>query len=261
MMSRFERMERLIPEEGIGRLERAHVVVFGVGGVGGAAVEALARCGIGALTMVDADVVAVSNINRQIIAAANTVGRVKVEVMAERIAQINSACEVRAVREFVGPENVKREFVGPENVKELLPEGCDYVFDAVDTVTAKLAIIGRAAELGVPVLSCMGTGNKLDPTRFRVSDIKKTSVCPLCRVMRRELRARGIGACEVVWSDEQPITPIERKVLSPCLSGYCDLRPAPAVREKRQTPGSVAFVPPAAGLVAAGHIVRKIAGV
>lgn len=251
MMSRFERMERLIPEEGIARLERAHIAVFGVGGVGGAAVEALARCGVGALTLVDADVVAVSNINRQIIAAADTVGRVKVEVMAERIAQINSACEVHAVREFVGPENVK----------ELLPAGCDYVFDAVDTVTAKLAIIARAKELGIPVLSCMGTGNKLDPTRFRVSDITKTSVCPLCRVMRRELRVRGIGACEVVWSDEQPISPTERKVLSPCLSGYCDLRPAPAVREKRQTPGSVAFVPPAAGLVAAGHIVRKIAGV
>ena len=228
-----------------------HVVVFGVGGVGGAAAEALARGGIGRLTLVDADVVAVSNINRQIIALSGTVGRVKVEVMAERVAEINPACAVEPVREFVTPENVAQFF----------DESCSYVLDAVDTVTAKLAILARADALGVPALSCMGTGNKLDPTRFRVSKIERTSVCPLCRVMRRELRARGLRGCEVVWSDEPPLTPIERERDMPCLSGYCELRPAPAVREKRQTPGSVSFVPPAAGLVAAGHIIRKIAGI
>lgn len=251
MMNVFERTELLIPSEGMERLREAHVAVFGVGGVGGAAVEALARAGIGQLTLIDADYVAASNINRQIIALRSTVGRAKVDVFAERISDINAACQVRA----------RRAFVLPENVTEFFDREHTYIIDAVDTVAAKLALITEAHRREIPLLSCMGAGNKLDPTRFRVSEIAKTSVCPLCRVMRRELRARGITKCEVVWSDEPPVEQIQRERTAACLSGYCDLKPPPVVKEKRQTPGSISFVPPVAGMIAAGHVIKRIAGV
>lgn len=234
----FSRTQMLLGEEGMEKLARAHVAVFGVGGVGAAVVEALARCGVGELTLVDNDVVSLSNINRQLIATHEWVGKPKVEAARSRVASINPACRVHALSLFYTREN-------PEAVDIA---GCDFVVDAIDTVSAKIALIVRAKALGVPVISSMGTGNKLDPTRFEIADISQTSVCPLARVMRRELRARGIHSLPVLYSKEEPRVPA---------CGAQDELPA----GKRSIPGSVAFVPPAAGLMIAGWVVRQIAGV
>ena len=238
-MSIFERTERLLGEAGVRKLQSASVAIFGIGGVGGFAAEALARAGVGRLLLVDADTVAESNINRQIIADYSTVGRYKTEVMAERIGRINPAASVET----------RNVFYLPEDHGGITLAGFDYVIDAVDTVAAKLEIIVEAQAAGVPVISCMGAGNKLDPTRFTVSDIYKTSVCPLAKVMRRELKKRGITACKVVWSPEEPIAPKESAAdIQPQTSG------------KRSVPGSVSFVPSVAGLIAAGEVIRAISG-
>lgn len=228
MTEQFERTAMLIGEDGVERLHGAAVAVFGVGGVGSYVVEALARAGVGRLLLVDNDVVSVSNINRQLIALHSTVGMPKVEVAAKRVRDIYPACEVET----------RIMFYTPENADVLDLSGYSYIVDAVDCVTAKLELITRAKALGVPVISCMGTGNKLDPTRFEVADIHKTSVCPLARVMRRELRLRGISHCKVVYSKEEPHKPP---------SG--DGRPVPA---------SIAFVPSSAGLVLAGEVIRDL---
>lgn len=235
----FVRTALLLGEEGVARLKRAKVAVFGIGGVGGFAVEALARAGVGAFLLVDSDRICVSNINRQIIADWNTVGRYKTKVMQERIASVNPNAEVET----------RECFFLPENADSFDFSGWDYIVDAVDTVSAKLEIIVRAKEAGVPVISCMGAGNKLDPTRFEVADLYETSVCPLARVMRRELKKRGIDSCKVVYSREEARTPLDG-LLSQEESGG-----------RRSVPGSVSFVPSVAGLVAAGEVIRDLAGV
>jgi tRNA A37 threonylcarbamoyladenosine dehydratase len=229
------RGEALLGQRGIERLANAHVAVFGVGGVGGHLCEALVRSGVGEITVVDGDTVAPSNLNRQIIALESNIGRSKVEVMAERIADINPDCKVHALHLFYLPENADSV-----NFDEF-----DFVADAVDTVAAKVDIICRATTAGVPVISSMGAGNKLYPERFRVSDIYETSVCPLARVMRKQMKDRGITSLPVVWSDEPPLSPSGLKT--------------DGGEVRRSTPGSLAFVPSAAGLLMAGYIVRQIA--
>lgn len=229
------RSEALLGKNGIERLRTAHVAVFGVGGVGGHLCEALVRSGVGEITIVDGDTVAPSNINRQIIALTSNIGRAKVEVMAERIADINPDCRVHAHHLFYLPESSDAFDFGE----------FDFVADAVDTVAAKVDIICRAKTAGVPVISSMGAGNKLYPERFRVSDIYETSVCPLARVMRKQMKDRGITSLPVVWSDEPPLSP-------------CGLK-TDGGEVRRSTPGSLAFVPSVAGLIMAGYIVREIA--
>lgn len=230
----FSRTERLLGQEAMERLEKAKVAVFGIGGVGGHAAEALARSGIGSLVLVDYDTVSVSNINRQAAALHSTLGRYKVDVMKERALDINPRIRVEARKCFFLPETE-----GKFDFREY-----QYVVDAVDNVTAKLLIIRRAREAGVPVISAMGAGNKLHPEGFRIADIEKTSVCPLARVMRRELRKLGITGVKVVYSEEEPLKPA---------SGSGE--------ESRPVPGSTAFVPPAAGLILAGQVVRDLAGI
>ncbi len=222
----FSRTEQLIGADAMKRLSAARVAVFGIGGVGGYVAEALARSGIGALDLFDNDTVCESNLNRQIIALHTTVGQYKVDAMRARIEDISPFVKVQTYRCFYMPDNAE----------EYPFDGYDYVVDAVDTVTAKLTIIERAKAAGVPVISCMGTGNKLDPSQLKIADISQTSVCPLARVMRRELRARGITHVKVVYSTEQP------------------KKSDAAVR----TPASIAFVPASAGLLIAGEVVRTI---
>ena len=227
----FSRTAYVYGEEAIGKLNKSRVAVFGVGGVGGYICEALVRAGVGSIDIFDRDTVSVSNINRQIIALHSTVGRPKVEVMRERMLDINPDCKVNAY-------NV---FYLPENADEFDLSGYDYIADAVDTVAAKLEIAERAYKLGIPTISAMGAGNKTDPTRFEVADIANTTVCPLARVMRKELKARGIKKYKVVYSKEEP-----RK------SGVTD------VETGKSIPGSLSFVPSAMGLIMAGEIVNDI---
>ncbi len=229
MDERFSRTAYLLGEDGVERLWQAKVAVFGLGGVGGMACEALARCGVGKLVLVDNDVVSRSNLNRQVIATVDTIGRKKTEVMKERIAQIAPGCQVECHDVFYLP-----------GVTGILDESVDYAVDAIDTVTAKLFLAEECQRLSIPLISSMGTGNKLDPSRLTVTDIYQTSVCPLAKVMRRELRKRGIEALKVVYSTEEP--------------------KAVAVGEggRRAVPGSVAFVPPAAGLLLASEVVKDL---
>lgn len=235
MKEQFFRTEMLLGEEMIERLHKARVAVFGVGGVGGYAVEALARCGIGHLDLIDNDTVSISNLNRQIIALHSTVGRLKVEVAKERVLDINPEAEVRAFPCFFLPENADQfDFAQ-----------YDYIVDAIDTVTAKLCLVQQANAAGTPIISAMGTGNKLDPARLEVTDISKTSMCPLARIMRKELRNRGINHLKVVYSKEEPIEP---------KGGEAEMEKL----GKRQIPGSTAFVPAAAGLLIASQIVRDL---
>lgn len=232
MLNEFLRTELLLGREAMQKLESSHVAVFGIGGVGGHAAEALARSGIGALDLIDNDTVSLSNLNRQIVALKSTVGRYKADVMKERIQNINPEAKVRALRLFYLPETADELDLGKY----------DYIVDAVDTVTAKLELAVRAKAAGVPLISCMGAGNKLDPTAFTVTDISKTSVCPLARVMRRELKKRGITSLKVVYSTEPARTPL----------------PCEEADSRRAVPGSVAFVPSVAGLIAAGEVIRDL---
>ena len=222
MKEQYERTARIIGEEGVERLQRSRVLVFGVGGVGSYVCEGLARAGVGALTIVDKDTVDITNLNRQIPALHSTVGNSKVQVMAERIRDIDPDCRVDA----------EELFFMPDKPDELDFASYDYVVDAVDTVTAKIYIIERATEAGVPVISSMGTGNKLDAGAFRITTIEKTKVCPLAKVMRRELKKRGITGVKVIYSEEEP----------------------------RSVGGSISFVPSVAGLMIAGEVVRNILG-
>lgn len=232
MTDRFQRTELLIGENAINKLKNASVLIFGLGGVGGYALESIVRSGIGAVTIVDGDDVDVTNINRQIIALDSTVGLSKTEAFKNRIREINPDCRVTA----------HKMFYLPENADEVDFSGYDYVIDAVDTVSAKLIIIKKAIAAGVPVISAMGTARKLDPRRIKLGDIYDTSGCPLARVMRRELRKAGIKKLNVIWSDEEPIMP----------EGEYD----------RDTPiGSVSFVPSVAGLILGGKVISDIAGV
>lgn len=235
MEEQFARTGMLLGEDAVERLAGARVAVFGMGGVGGYVVEALCRAGVGALDLIDKDEISLSNLNRQLLATHDTVGMPKTQAARQRIAQINPAC---VVREFT-------MFYLPETADALDFRDYDYIVDAVDTVAAKLALVQRAAECGTPIISCMGTGNKLDPTAFRVADISKTSMCPLARVMRRELGKRGIRHLKVVYSQEEAIKP----------TGWEE---EAAALGKRQIPGSVSFVPGAAGLILAGEVIKDI---
>ena len=237
MTEQFSRIEALIGGDAMEVLQKSKVAVFGVGGVGGFAVEALARSGVGAFDLIDNDTVSVSNLNRQIIATVDTIGKPKVEVMRDRILSINPAAKITTRQSFFLPEN-REEYDFSEYA---------YVVDAVDTVTAKIAIIQFSKEAGVPVISSMGTGNKLNPMELEVTDISKTSVCPLAKVMRKELKARGIKHLKVVYSKELPLNPIED-----------DAFVSDEARSRRATPGSVAFVPSVAGLILAGEVVKDL---
>ena len=237
MTDPFERTRLLVGDEAMDRLRRAHVIVFGVGGVGGYAVEALARSGVGALTLVDNDTVSLTNLNRQILALHSTLGRYKADVAAERVADIAPDCRVTPVKLFYLPETADRfDF-----------RDYDYIVDAIDTVSGKLMLAQRAREAGTPIISAMGAGNKLDPTALEVADIYETSVCPLARIMRKELRRRGVDRLKVVYSREEPLRPL----------GAPSEPPDPA-RGRRDTPGSVAFVPSAAGLILASEVIRDL---
>jgi tRNA A37 threonylcarbamoyladenosine dehydratase len=246
----LSRTELLIGREALGKLRAAKVAVLGIGGVGGYSVEALARCGVGRLLIVDDDSVCLTNLNRQIHATLSVVGKGKVEVMKARVADIDPLIEVDA----------RRACVTKDNVAEFLGEGFDYVIDALDTITAKIAIAEYCFQSGVKLISCMGTGNKLDPTRFVVTDLFKTKTCPLAKVMRKELKRRGIDSLKVVYSEEEPRTPLEAETLT-CKRGcVCEKGAARNCAIKRQIPASISFVPPVAGLILAGEVIKDITG-
>ncbi|MHC1719687.1 MAG: ThiF family adenylyltransferase [Clostridiaceae bacterium] len=224
------RIELLIGKEAMQKLKESRVAVMGIGGVGSFAAEALARAGIGSLILVDCDTVAISNLNRQIIADHTTLGRYKVEVMAERISRINPDCRVTA----------HKTYISEETIEKLISLDVDYVIDAIDTITSKIALVLWCQEKGIRLISSMGTGNKMDPTRFEVADIYKTRVCPLAKVMRRELKRRGVEGLKVLYSTEEPI------------------RLQAEQTERKQTPGSMPFVPPVAGMIIAGEVIKDL---
>ncbi|WP_286152427.1 tRNA threonylcarbamoyladenosine dehydratase [Sporofaciens musculi] len=242
MENEFARTELLIGSEGLARLRAASVMVLGVGGVGSHCIEALVRSGVGKLILVDHDRVSVSNINRQSIAMHSTVGQYKTRVMKAKIEDISPQTEVITYERFVLPENME----------EIFAQKPDYIVDAIDTVTAKLALIQRAIDYGLPIISSMGTGNKLHGELFEITDISKTSVCPLCKVMRRELRARGIGHLKVLYSPEKPVR---------VSASVEEVKIDQEKEHRRVVPGSVSFVPPVAGLLIAGEVIRELAGI
>lgn len=251
MLNQFSRTELLLGKESMERLANARVAVFGVGGVGGYTVEALVRSGVGTIDLIDDDKVCLTNLNRQIIATRKTVGQYKADVMKERILEINPNAVV----------HVHKCFFLPENSDEFDFSQYSYVVDAVDTVTAKIALVLKAQEAGVPVISSMGAGNKLNPADFEVADIYKTSVCPLAKVMRRELKKRGVKHLKVVYSKEKPITPIEDMSISCRSNCICPPDAAHKCTERRAIPGSIAFVPSVVGLIIAGEVIKDLTGV
>lgn len=242
MLNQFSRTELMFGREAMEKLAASRVAVFGIGGVGGYTVEALVRSGVGAVDLIDDDKVCLTNINRQIYATRKTVGRYKVDVAAERIAEINPDAVVRTYKTFYTPETANQfDF-----------SQYDYIVDAIDTVTGKIALVMNANAAGTPIISSMGAGNKLDPTAFEVTDIYKTSVCPLARVMRNELKRRGIKRLKVVYSKEEPIPPAG-DIAAEC---YTEIQHT----QRRQVPGSNAFVPSVVGLIIAGEVIKDLAG-
>lgn len=229
-MEQFSRTEMLIGKEKVDVLKSKTVLIFGIGGVGSYVVESLARCGIGTLILIDNDVVSLSNINRQIIALHSTVGKAKVEVMKERILDINPNANVLCYQEFVTPENINK----------FINKNIDYIVDAIDTVKSKIAIIEKSKELDIPIISSMGTGNKLDPLKFKITDISKTSVCPLAKVIRKELKEKGIKKVKVLYSEEIPSKASDNSI------------------EEKSVPASIAFVPSVAGLAISGEVIREL---
>ena len=227
MLNQFSRTELVIGKEGVEKLNNAKVAIFGLGGVGSFVLEGLVRAGIGNFVLIDDDKICLTNLNRQILATRKTVGQAKVEVAKQRILDINPNANVEIYQEFFMPET-----------EGILDNSIDYIVDCIDTVTAKIELVVRAEKLNIPIISCMGTGNKLDPTRFEVTDIYKTSICPLAKVMRKELRNRGIKKLKVVYSKEEPVKLNET--------------------EKKKVPGSISFVPSVAGLIIAGEVVKAI---
>ena len=235
MIEQFSRTEILLGADAMEKLYKARVAVFGIGGVGGYTVEALARCGVGALDLIDSDTVSVSNINRQILATHSTVGKLKVEVAKARVLDINPNCDVKTHPCFYLPDTADQfDFTQ-----------YDYIVDCIDTVTGKLQLVERAMAVGTPIICSMGTGNKLDPSAFQVADISKTTMCPLARIMRKELKKRGINHLKVVYSQEEALTPVGTE--EEC-----------ALLGKRQIPGSTAFVPGTAGLILAGEVIKDL---
>ncbi len=250
MLNQFSRTELLIGEEGMEKLKSARVAVFGVGGVGGYAVEALARSGVGALDLIDDDKVCLTNINRQIIATRKTIGRYKVDVAEERVHDINPDCIVRKHQTFYMPDTAS-QFDFSEY---------DYIIDAIDTVTGKLELIVQAKASNTPVISSMGAGNKMDPTGFEVADIYETSICPLAKVMRRECKKRGIEKLKVVYSKEVPLKPLEDMSISCKTNCICPPGAERKCTQRRAIPGSNAFVPSVVGLIIAGEVIKDIIG-
>lgn len=250
MLTQFSRTELLLGKDAMERLADARVAVFGIGGVGGYVCEALVRSGVGAFDLIDDDKVCLTNLNRQIIATRSTVGRYKTEVMKERMLDINPDVDVR----------IHNCFFLPENADEFPFEEYDYVVDAVDTVTAKIALVMKATEMELPIISSMGAGNKLDGSQFRVADIYQTKVCPLAKVMRRELKKRGVKKLKVVYSQEQPIASAGDAENSGMTDGGCPSDAQQGHTGRRSTPGSVAFVPSVAGLIIAGEVVKDLCG-
>ena len=248
MLNQFSRTQLLLGKEAMEKLQRSRVAVFGIGGVGGYVCEALVRSGVGAFDLIDDDKVCLTNLNRQIIATRKTVGKYKADVMKERMQEINPDVEV----------NVHRCFFLPENAADFPFEKYDYVVDAVDTVTAKLEIVLQAKEKQVLVISCMGAGNKLDASAFRVADIYKTKTCPLAKVMRRELKKRGVKQLKVVYSEEKPTRPLEDMSISCRTHCICPPGAKHKCTERRDIPGSVSFVPSVAGLIIAGEVVKDL---
>ena len=248
MPDQFSRTRLLIGQSGMDALAHARVAVFGIGGVGGYAAEALARSGVGSFDLIDDDRICLTNLNRQIIATRKTVGKYKAEVMKERILEINPKAEVTA----------RLCFFLPETRDEFDFSSYSYVVDAVDTVTAKVSLVEAAYEAGVPVISCMGAGNKLDPTRFEVADIYDTSVCPLARVMRRELKKRGIPSLKVVYSKEKPVRPVDEDDDTCRAKCICPPGTTRTCSVRRDIPGSVAFVPSVAGLIIASEVAKDL---
>ena len=250
-MNAFSRTELLLGREAMEKLESASVAVFGVGGVGSYCAEALVRGGIGRIDLIDDDCVCLTNINRQLIATRRTIGQPKVSVMRERMLEINPKVQGQDFQMFYTVENA-----GSFDLSAY-----DYVVDAIDTVSAKLTLVQKAREVGVKVISCMGAGNKLDPTRFEVADIYKTSVCPLARVMRTELRRRNISSLKVVYSKEAARAPVETQETSCKQNCVCPPEAKRTCAIRRQVPGSISFVPAAAGLILAGEVIKDIAGI
>ena len=248
MLDQFSRTQLVFGKEAMDKLKGARVAVFGIGGVGGYTVEALARSSVGAIDIIDDDKVCLTNINRQIIATRKTVGKYKVDVAKERIEDINPDCKVTAFKTFYMPETADQfDFTQ-----------YDYVVDAIDTVTGKIALIENAKKAGTPIISSMGAGNKVDPTAFEVTDIYKTSVCPLAKVMRYELKRRGIKKLKVVYSKEKPIPPVDDMAISCRQHCICPPGTARKCTQRRQVPGSTAFVPSVVGLIIAGEVITDI---
>lgn len=251
MLNQFSRTQLLLGQDGMDRLANARVAVFGVGGVGGFTVEALARSGVGTIDLIDDDKVCLTNINRQIIALRSTVGQYKVDVAAERLRDINQNIQV----------NTYKTFYMPDTAHQFDFSQYDYVVDAIDTITGKLELVMQAHKAGTPIICSMGAGNKLDPTAFRVADIYKTSVDPLARVMRHELRKRGIKKLKVVYSEEPPMRPVEDMASSCRTNCICPPGAARKCTERRDIPGSNAFVPSVVGLIIAGEVIKDLSGV
>ena len=251
MLTQFSRTELLLGKEAMEKLKNARVAVFGIGGVGGYVCEALVRSGVGAFDLIDDDKVCLTNLNRQIIATRKTVGKYKADVMQERILEINPDASVQTYKCF---------FL-PENATEFPFEKYDYIVDAVDTVTAKIELVMKAQEMQVPIISSMGAGNKLDASQFRVADIYKTKVCPLAKVMRRELKKRGVKKLKVVYSEEKPIRPMEDMSISCRTNCICPPGAKHKCTERRDIPGSVAFVPSVVGMILAGEVIKDLCAV
>lgn len=251
MLNQFSRTQLLLGQDGMDRLANARVAVFGVGGVGGFTVEALARSGVGTIDLIDDDKVCLTNINRQIIALRSTVGKYKVDVAAERLRDINQNIQV----------NTYKTFYMPDTAHQFDFSQYDYVVDAIDTITGKLELVMQAHKAGTPIICSMGAGNKLDPTAFRVADIYKTSVDPLARVMRHELRKRGIKKLKVVYSEEPPMRPVDDMASSCRTNCICPPGAAHKCTERRDIPGSNAFVPSVVGLIIAGEVIKDLSGV
>ena len=248
MLDQFSRTQLLVGKEAMDRLANSRVAIFGIGGVGGYVVEALARSGVGTLDLIDDDKICLTNLNRQIIATRSTIGKYKVDVAKARVLDINPKTTV----------NTYQTFYVPETAEQFDFSQYDYVVDAIDTVTGKINLVMQAQQTNTPIISSMGAGNKMDPTAFRVADIYKTSVCPLAKVMRRELKKRGVKKLKVVYSEEKPLTPIEDEAIS-CKS-HCVCPPGTVRKctQRRQVPGSNAFVPSVVGLIIAGEVIKDL---
>ena len=247
MLNQFSRTELVIGKEGVEKLNNAKVAIFGLGGVGSFVLEGLVRAGVGNFVLIDDDKICLTNLNRQILATRKTVGQPKVEVAKQRILDINPNANVEIHQEFFMPET-----------EGILDNSIDYIVDCIDTVTAKIELVVRAEKLNIPIISCMGTGNKLDPTRFEVTDIYKTSICPLAKVMRKELRSRGIKKLKVVYSKEEPVK-LNETVENSCKHNcICPPGTKRKCTIRNQVPGSISFVPSVAGLIIAGEVVKAI---